>query len=134
MGTSVSLDLPKNWYVSDNFLGFAVSYSGELIECIKAHLIPLACDDGMWSMTHKFALSNNCYKWKIHFLLLPLGGLWDASHTNGKTPNDYGCIKLDFIGGLWDGYREKDDDFGKKMKFGVRLLYKNEFELRGHCL
>ncbi|KAH0751761.1 hypothetical protein KY285_004909 [Solanum tuberosum] len=93
--------MPKNWYVSDNFLGFAVCYSGKRIDCITAHLIPLSCDGGMSSMTQEFALSNNSpysYECDINFLLVPLGGLWDASNANGKTPNDYGCIKLDFIG------------------------------------
>ncbi|KAH0747255.1 hypothetical protein KY285_008912 [Solanum tuberosum] len=127
MGTSVSVNLPKNWYVSDNFLGFAVCYSGELINYIKAHLIPLSCDDGMSSMTQQFALSNNS-QWNINFLL-PLGCLWDASNANEKTPNDYGCIKLDFIGEIDDAFGETDDDFGENMKFGVRLLYKNESEL-----
>ncbi|KAL3323497.1 hypothetical protein AABB24_037903 [Solanum stoloniferum] len=125
MGTSVSVNLPKNWYVSDNFLGFAVCYFGKQIDYITAHLIPL-CDDGMSSMTKEFALSNNSiYSYKrniIKFLLVPLGGLWDASNANGKTPNDYGCIELDFIG-------EIDDDFGEGKKIGVRLLYKNESEL-----
>ncbi|KAG5609295.1 hypothetical protein H5410_020576 [Solanum commersonii] len=117
---SVSVNLPKNWYVSDNFLGFSVCYSGYLNDCITAHLIPL-CDDGMSSMTQQFALSNNS-QWNINFLLVPLGGLWDASNANEKTPNDYGCSKLDFIG-------ETDDDFEEEKKFGVRLLYKNESEL-----
>ncbi|KAH0777620.1 hypothetical protein KY290_009031 [Solanum tuberosum] len=118
MGTSVSVNLPKNWYVSDNFLGFVVYYSGEYsINCITAHLIPL-CDDGMSSMTQKFALSNNSKHYYeqdyIKYLLVPLGGLWDASNANGKTPNDYSIISL---------------VFGKENKFGVRLLYKNESEL-----
>ncbi|WMV53174.1 hypothetical protein MTR67_046559 [Solanum verrucosum] len=114
MGTSVSVTLPKNWYVSDNFLGFAVCFSGEHdIDCITAHLIPLSCDDGMPSMTQEFALSNNSeyyHGWYIKLLLVPLGGLWDASNAN-----DYGCIKL--------------DGFGEKMNIGVRLLYKDEAEL-----
>ncbi|KAL3324741.1 hypothetical protein AABB24_038711 [Solanum stoloniferum] len=118
MGTSISVKLPKNWYVSDNFLGFAVCYSGKRIDYITAHLIPL-CDDGMSSMTQEFALSNDSIyddDWDmIKFLLVPLGGLWDASNANGKTPNDYGCIKLDFI--------------GEEKKIGVRLLYKNESEV-----
>ncbi|KAH0745155.1 hypothetical protein KY285_006812 [Solanum tuberosum] len=120
--TSESVNLPKNWYVSDNFLGFAVCYSGQLIDCITAHLIPL-CDDGMSSMTQEFSLSYNpelddIDESVINFLLVPLCGLWDASNANEKTPNDYGCIKLDFI-----------DGFGEEKKFGVRLLYKNESEL-----
>ncbi|KAH0775539.1 hypothetical protein KY290_006950 [Solanum tuberosum] len=125
MGISVSVNLPENWYVIDNFLGFAVCYSGKLfIDCITAHLIPL-CDDGVSLMTQEFASSNNSeysHECNIKFLLIPLGGLWDASNANEKTPNDYGCIKLDFIG-------EGDDDFGKEKKIGVRLLYKNESEV-----
>uniref|UniRef100_A0A0V0HL96 Putative ovule protein n=1 Tax=Solanum chacoense TaxID=4108 RepID=A0A0V0HL96_SOLCH len=128
MGTSVSVNLPKNWYVSDNFLGFAVCYFGEYsIACITAHLIPLSCDDGMSSMTQEFALPNNC-GWNFIILLVPLGGLWDASNANEKTPNDYGCIKLDFRETDND-FEETDDDFEENMKFGVRLLYKNESEL-----
>ncbi|XP_049410678.1 TMV resistance protein N-like [Solanum stenotomum] len=41
---SVSVNLPENWYVRDNFLGFAVCYSGELID-MTAQLISL-CDMG----------------------------------------------------------------------------------------
>ncbi|WMV53186.1 hypothetical protein MTR67_046571 [Solanum verrucosum] len=141
MGKSVLVNLPKNWYVSDNFLGFAVCHSGEYyIDCITAHLIPLSCDGGLSSMTQEFALSNNSEysdEWSsINFLLVPLGGLWDASNANEKTPNDYGCIKLDFIGETDDAFgetdddfEETDDDFGENMKIGVRLLYKNESEL-----
>ncbi|KAK6775889.1 hypothetical protein RDI58_026890 [Solanum bulbocastanum] len=87
MGTSVSINLPKNWYVSDNFLGCVVCYSGELIDYITAHLITI-CDDGMSSMTHEFALSNiSKYSdvCNIDFLLVPLGGLWDASNANEKN-------------------------------------------------
>ncbi|KAK6775003.1 hypothetical protein RDI58_026004 [Solanum bulbocastanum] len=113
MGTSVSINLPKNWYVSDNFLGFAVCYSGELIDYITAHLIPL-CDDGMSSMTQEFDLSNNSIysddRNIINFLLVPLGGLWDASNANGKAPNDYGCFRLYFP--------------KKIIESGVRLWYK----------
>ncbi|KAH0747257.1 hypothetical protein KY285_008914 [Solanum tuberosum] len=116
MGTSVLVNLPENWYVSDNFLGFAVCYYGDYyIDCITAHLIPL-CDDGMSSMTQKFALSSHSqYSSHVKFFLVPLGGLWDASNANEKTPNDYGHIKLDV--------------FGEEKKFGVRLLYKDEAEL-----
>ncbi|XP_015160768.1 TMV resistance protein N-like [Solanum tuberosum] len=114
MGTSVSVNLHKNWYASDNFLGFAVCYSGKPIYCITAHLIPLSCDDGMSSMTQQFALSNNPHH-GISFFLIPLGGLWDASNANGKTPNDYGCIRLYF-----------NREIGK---YGVRLFYKDEAEL-----
>ncbi|KAG5575318.1 hypothetical protein H5410_055452 [Solanum commersonii] len=108
MGTSVSVNLPKNWYVSDNFLGFAVCYYGDYyIDCIIAHLIPL-CDDGMSSMTQEFSLSihSQYSSHTIKFLLVPLGGLWDASNANEKTPNDYGHIKLDV--------------FGEEKKFGSR--------------
>ncbi|KAK6775013.1 hypothetical protein RDI58_026014 [Solanum bulbocastanum] len=124
MGTSVSVNLPTNWYVSDNFLGFAVCYSGKLIDYITAHLIPV-CDDVMSSMTQESLSNNSIYSDDrniINFLLVPLGGLWDASNANGKTPNDYGCIKLNFIG-------KTCDDFGKEKKIGVRLFYKNESEL-----
>uniref|UniRef100_M1D407 Leucine Rich Repeat family protein n=1 Tax=Solanum tuberosum TaxID=4113 RepID=M1D407_SOLTU len=116
MGTSVSVNLPENWYVSDNFLGFAVCYYGDYYsDCITAHLIPL-CDDGMSSMTQEFALSNNPNENEyIHFLLVSLDGLWDASNANEKTPNDYGCIEF--------------DDFGENMQIGVRLWYKNESEV-----
>ncbi|KAH0747736.1 hypothetical protein KY285_009393 [Solanum tuberosum] len=122
MGASVSVALPENWYVSDNFLGFAVCYLGKLID-ITAHLIPL-CDDGMPSMTQEFSLSNHsdyADECGIGFLLVHLCGLWDASKANGKTPNDYGCIML---------YSpQKRNDFGEINDFGVRLLYKDDAEL-----
>ncbi|KAG5574219.1 hypothetical protein H5410_054353 [Solanum commersonii] len=118
MDASVSVNLPKNWYVSDNFLGFAVCYNGKYyFNCITAHLIPL-CYDGMSLMTKKIAIfshSQNPHEWYINFLLVPLGGLWDASKANGNTPNDYGCIRLYFPRAIND--------------FGVRLLYKDEAEL-----
>ncbi|KAG5577658.1 hypothetical protein H5410_057792 [Solanum commersonii] len=113
LDTSVSVSLPENWYVSDNFLGFAICYSGELID-ITSHLIPLLCDDGM---TRKLVLSNRSKcsaQCTIHFFLIPLVDLWDASNTNGKQPNDYGIISL---------------FFGELKAFGVRLLYKDESEL-----
>ncbi|XP_049410553.1 TMV resistance protein N-like [Solanum stenotomum] len=44
MDGSVSVNLPKNWYVSDNFLGFVVCYTGRLMN-VTTHLIPLS-DDG----------------------------------------------------------------------------------------
>ncbi|KAG5628100.1 hypothetical protein H5410_013318 [Solanum commersonii] len=88
IGPSVSFNLPENWYVSDNFLGFVVCYYSVQIVCITAHLIPL-CDDGMLSMTQEIALSNNPNK------------------------NDFDmCIQF------------------LLMKFGVRLLYKDEAELQ----
>ncbi|KAH0713439.1 hypothetical protein KY289_009398 [Solanum tuberosum] len=134
MCPSVSVDLPENWYESDKFLGFAVCYSSEYyIDYITTDLIPLSCDDGMPSMTQEFALSNNSElddpdACNINFLLVPLDGLWDASNANGKTPNDYGCIEFDFISDIDDDFGETDDDSGEKMKFGVRLLYKDESE------
>jgi len=138
MDTSVSVNLPENWYASDNFLGIAVCYRGNLSN-IRVDLIPL-CDDGMSSMTQEFALSNNSElddpdACNINFLLVPLDGLWDASNANGKTPNDYGCIEFDFISDIDDDFGETDDDFkvtddfGDRRKFGVRLLYKDEAEL-----
>uniref|UniRef100_M1BA12 Bacterial spot disease resistance protein 4 n=1 Tax=Solanum tuberosum TaxID=4113 RepID=M1BA12_SOLTU len=42
---SVSINLPENWYVLDNFLGLVVCYSGNLVDT-TVDLIPL-CDDGM---------------------------------------------------------------------------------------
>ncbi|XP_049405247.1 TMV resistance protein N-like [Solanum stenotomum] len=83
-----------------------------------AHLIPF-CDDGMSSMTQEFALSSHSEyigKYGMHFLLVTLGGLWDA---NGKTPNDYGCIQ----------FYSEINYFGAKSEFGVRLLYKDDVEL-----
>ncbi|KAH0747267.1 hypothetical protein KY285_008924 [Solanum tuberosum] len=139
MDTSVSVNLPENWYASDNFLGIAVCYRGNLSN-IRVDLIPL-CDDGMSSMTQEFALSNNSEysnEWDINFFLVPLGGLWDASNANENTPNDYGCIKLDFIGETYDDFgetdddfEETDDDFEEEKKFGFRLLYKDEPKLEG---
>ncbi|WMV53188.1 hypothetical protein MTR67_046573 [Solanum verrucosum] len=135
MWPSVLVDLPENWYESDKFLGFAVCYSREsYIGCITTDLIPLSCDDGMPLMTQEFSLSNNSElddpdACNINFLLVPLDGLWDASNANGKTPNDYGCIEFDFISDIDDDFGETDNDSGEKMKFGVRLLYKDESEL-----
>ncbi|KAG5574266.1 hypothetical protein H5410_054400 [Solanum commersonii] len=126
MDTSVSVNLPENWYVSDNFLGFVVCYSGRFIDDITAHLIPL-CDDGMSSMTQKFALSNHSEyieKYAIHFLLIPLGGLWDASNANGKTPNDYANGKTP---NDYGGIRLYSP--GEINEYGVCLLYKDEAEL-----
>ncbi|XP_055828765.1 TMV resistance protein N-like [Solanum dulcamara] len=120
IGTSVSVKLPENWYVSDNFLGFAVCFIGKLIDMITAHLIPL-CDDGMSSMTQEFFLSNHSeYIYEddtINFFLVPLAGLWDASNANGKDQNDYGRLE---IHGIYSP--------GEIKNFGVRLLYKDEAE------
>ncbi|KAK4716610.1 hypothetical protein R3W88_014948 [Solanum pinnatisectum] len=111
-GRRVTVKLPENWYVHCNFLGFSVCYSGSLIET-KAYLIPI-CDDGMSWMTRKLKLALP--KWStesnIHFFLIPFAGLWDTSKANGKTPNDYGLIRLCFS--------------GEMKKFGFRLLYKDE--------
>ncbi|KAH0728085.1 hypothetical protein KY284_003950 [Solanum tuberosum] len=84
MDTRVSVNLPENWYVSDNFLGFVVCYSGKLID-IRAQLIPL-CVDGKLLMPQKLALSNHLeclQESKIHFFLVPIACLWDASNANG---------------------------------------------------
>ncbi|KAK4708170.1 hypothetical protein R3W88_029095 [Solanum pinnatisectum] len=113
-GTSVSINLPENWYVCDNFLGFAVCYSGRLIDArvYQAHLISY---DGMSRITKTLALSNHSEyspESAVHFLLVPFAGLWDTSKANGKTPNDYGNIRL---------------FSSREMKeFGLRLLYKDE--------
>uniref|UniRef100_M1CPB4 Leucine Rich Repeat family protein n=1 Tax=Solanum tuberosum TaxID=4113 RepID=M1CPB4_SOLTU len=112
--TSVSVNLPKHWYVRDNFLGFVVCYSGKLFD-MTAHLIPL-CDDGISGITEKLALSNHseCNP-EIAFLLIPLSGLWDTSKANGRTPNDYGLFMLYF--------------YGEMKHYGLRLLYKVDPEL-----
>ncbi|KAH0655059.1 hypothetical protein KY285_029941 [Solanum tuberosum] len=110
-GRSVSVSLPENWYVRDSFLGFAVCYSGSLIDT-KAYLIP-SCNRMSW-MTQKLSASSysKCVlEPMIHFFLVPLAGLWDTYKANGKTPNDYGIISL----------------FFEEMKeFGFCLLYKDE--------
>ncbi|KAK4708168.1 hypothetical protein R3W88_029093 [Solanum pinnatisectum] len=112
-GTSVSINLPENWCVCDNFLGFAVCYSGRLIDArvSQAHLISY---DGMSRITKTLALSNHSEyspESAVHFLLVPFAGLWDTSKANGKTPNDYGNIRL---------------FSSREMEFGLRLLYKDE--------
>ncbi|KAG5575618.1 hypothetical protein H5410_055752 [Solanum commersonii] len=112
-GRSISVKLPENWYISDDFLGFAVCYSGKLINA-EAHLIcyderPVTC------ITQKLSLSNHSKcpaESAIHFFLVPLAGLWNTSKANGKTPNDYGRIKL--------------FPSGEMKQFGLRLLYKDE--------
>ncbi|XP_055828995.1 uncharacterized protein LOC129897167 isoform X2 [Solanum dulcamara] len=114
-GRSVSVNLPENWYVSDNFLGFAVCYSGNLSNT-KVDLIPL-CDDGMSLMTQKLALSNHSEEFPetaIHFFFVPFAGLWDISKAIGETPHR--PIMLSFSG---------------EKKFGFRLLYKHEPKFEG---
>nr|XP_016496149.1 PREDICTED: TMV resistance protein N-like [Nicotiana tabacum]XP_016496150.1 PREDICTED: TMV resistance protein N-like [Nicotiana tabacum] len=119
--SSLSVNLPGNWYILDKFLGFAVCYCGSLIDT-TAQLIPV-CDDGVSCMTQKLALSecdteSHSYRERytpIHFFLVPLAVLWDTSKANGKTPNDYGLIRLSFS--------------GKQKKYGLRLLYKEEPEV-----
>ncbi|XP_049413622.1 TMV resistance protein N-like [Solanum stenotomum] len=113
---SVSVNLPQNWYVLDNFVGFAVCYSGCLTET-TAQLIPL-CDDGISWMTLEVKSSHHSKRItepKIHFFLVPLARLWDPSKANGKTPNDYGIVRLSFS--------------GKMKEYGCRLLYKDEPDL-----
>ncbi|KAH0714084.1 hypothetical protein KY284_006989 [Solanum tuberosum] len=64
-GTSIFVKLPKNW--------------------------PVTC------IAQKLALSSRSkYRFipATHFFLVPLTGLLDKLKANGKTPNDYGCIKL----------------------------------------
>uniref|UniRef100_M1C8N3 N protein n=1 Tax=Solanum tuberosum TaxID=4113 RepID=M1C8N3_SOLTU len=106
-----SVCLKIGMYVRDSFLGFAVCYSGSLIDT-KAYLIP-SCNR-MSCMTQKLSASSysKCVlEPMIHFFLVPLAGLWDTYKANGKTPNDYGIISL----------------FFEEMKeFGFRLLYKDE--------
>lgn len=115
---SVSVSLPENSYVPENFLGFAVCYSRGGSKDITAHLIPL-CDDGMsWmTMTWKlefFNLTKFFTRPTIHLLLIPLARLWDTSKANGKTPNDYGLIRF---------------CFGQTVEYGIRLLYKDDLQL-----
>ncbi|XP_075081964.1 TMV resistance protein N-like [Nicotiana tabacum] len=110
----VSVNLPENWYIPDKFLGFAGCYNGSLIDT-TAQLIP-KCDDGMSWMTQKLGLSNHSEsdsEHYIHFFFVPFAILWDTSKANGKTPNDYGIIRLSFSGVI--------------KKYGLRLLYKDEF-------
>ncbi|KAK4712988.1 hypothetical protein R3W88_018895 [Solanum pinnatisectum] len=114
---NVSVNLPENWYVPDNFLGFAVC-SGNIVEYTTGHLIPF-CDDGMSWMTWKlnfFYLPkiNTHTSSSIHVFLVPLASLWDTSKANGKTPNDYGLFRL---------------CFKRKGQYGFRLLYKDDLEL-----
>nr|ABI34381.1 Leucine Rich Repeat family protein [Solanum demissum] len=114
MDKSVSVNLHENWYVSDNFLGFAVCYSGSLIENTAQLIIS---SEGMPCITQKLVLSKHSeYTYaKIQFFLVPFAGIWDTSNANGKTPNDYGHIMLSFP--------------EKLKKCGLRLFYKDESEL-----
>ncbi|KAH0773065.1 hypothetical protein KY290_010202 [Solanum tuberosum] len=119
-GFSISFKLPENWYVSDNFLGFALCYSGKLINA-EAHLI---CYDGrpVTRIIQKIALSNHSEcpaESAMHFFWIPLAGLWDTSKVNGRTPNDYGRIRL---------YSP-----GERKEFGLRLLYKDEPKIEASC-
>ncbi|KAL3323488.1 hypothetical protein AABB24_037901 [Solanum stoloniferum] len=119
-GTSIFVKLPKNWYVSENFLGFAVCFSGQFIDGI-AHLFcyhgrPVTC------ITQKLALSIHSEYSSlpaIYCFLVPLTGLLDKLKANGKTPNDYGCIKLIFS--------------EEVKKCGVRLLYKHHDSVTRIC-
>ncbi|WMV28393.1 hypothetical protein MTR67_021778 [Solanum verrucosum] len=114
MDKSVSVNLPENWYVSDNFLGFAVCYSGRLIQNTAQLIIS---SEGMPCITQKLVLSNHSEFYiysKIQFFLVPFAGLWDTSNANGKTPNDYGHIMLSFPEELEE--------------CGLRLFYKDESE------
>ncbi|KAL3355279.1 hypothetical protein AABB24_019373 [Solanum stoloniferum] len=111
---SVSVALPENWYAYDNFLGFAVCYSGCLIDTT----VQLLCDKRMPCITQYLALSNHSEEFPesaIHFFLVPSAGLLDTSKANGKTPNDYRHIMLSFSEEL--------------KEFGLRLLYKDESKL-----
>ncbi|XP_006355114.1 TMV resistance protein N-like isoform X3 [Solanum tuberosum] len=115
MDKSVLVNLPENWCVSDNFLGFAVCYSGSLIQNMAQLIIS---SEGMPCITQKLGLYNysecipDCV---IQFFLVPFAGIWDTSNANGKTPNDYGHIMLSFPEEL--------------KKCGLRLFYKYESEL-----
>ncbi|KAL3323469.1 hypothetical protein AABB24_037890 [Solanum stoloniferum] len=119
-GTSIFVKLPKNWYVSENFLGFAVCFSGQFIDGI-AHLFcyhgrPVTC------IAQKLALSIHSEYHvfpAIHCFLVPLTGLLDKLKANGKTPNDYGCIKLTFS--------------EEVKKCGLRLLYKHHDSVTRIC-
>ncbi|KAG5629486.1 hypothetical protein H5410_001203 [Solanum commersonii] len=119
-GKSGLVNLPENLYVADNFLGFAVCYTGRLMYVtMTTHLIPLCYGVKLW-MTLKLDLlepdSNSLVceyspDSVIHFFFIPFAGLWDTSKANGKTPNDCGRIMLSFSGDIRD--------------YGFRLLYKD---------
>ncbi|PHT31176.1 TMV resistance protein N [Capsicum baccatum] len=74
----VPVFLPKNWYIHDSFLGFAVCCNGELTD-VTAHLIPLS-DDGMSCITRKLVFSKYLGYYGTHFFLIPFAGLWDISN------------------------------------------------------
>ncbi|KAK6775016.1 hypothetical protein RDI58_026017 [Solanum bulbocastanum] len=119
-GTSIFVKLPKNWYVSEKFLGFAVCFSGQFIDGI-AHLFSYQ-GRRVTCIAQKFALSIHSEYHvlpAIHFFLVPLTGLLDKLKANGKTPNDYGCIKLTFS--------------EEVKKCGVRLLYKHHDSVTRIC-
>ncbi|KAK4707667.1 hypothetical protein R3W88_028592 [Solanum pinnatisectum] len=119
-GSRIFVKLPKNWYVSENFLGFAVCFSGQFIDR-TAHLF---CYHGrlVTCIAQKLALSIHSefrFLPPIHYFLVPITGLLDKLKANGKTPNDYGCIKL---------------TFSKEVKkCGVRLLYKHRDAVTRIC-
>ncbi|KAF3616045.1 putative DNA repair protein complementing XP-C cells-like [Capsicum annuum] len=109
----VSVNLPENWYIPDNLLGFVVCYTGKL-SYTTIDLIPL-CDDGLSWMTLK--TKSYCRsKWdtesSIQLFFVPFVNIWNTSIANGKAPHDYGRIRLSFS--------------GKLKQFGFRLLYKDE--------
>ncbi|XP_016509073.1 TMV resistance protein N [Nicotiana tabacum] len=111
--SSVSVNLPGNWYIPDKFLGFAVCYSGRLVYT-ATQLIPVGNDTMSW-MIQELYLSNpseSDSEYYIRFFFVPFAVLWDTSKANGKTPNDYGIIRLSFSGVM--------------KKYGLRLLYKDE--------
>ncbi|WMV53178.1 hypothetical protein MTR67_046563 [Solanum verrucosum] len=90
-GFSISLKLPENWYAGD-----AYHPKNCLIQPSR-----MSC--------------RICYA----FFLVPLAGLWDTSKANGRTPNDYGRIRL---------YSP-----GERKEFGLRLLYKDEPKIEASC-
>ncbi|KAG5609297.1 hypothetical protein H5410_020578 [Solanum commersonii] len=128
VGRSISVKLPENWYVSDNFLGFAVCYSSKLIDSI-AHLI---CYDErpVTRITQQLALSNHSKcpaESAIHFFLVPLTGLLDKSKANGKTPHDYGRITIFSTGEMKEfGLRLFDSQYCPRWKYDVFLSFRGE--------
>ncbi|KAM3282757.1 hypothetical protein P3S67_026402 [Capsicum chacoense] len=115
---NVSVNLSENWYVPDNFLGFAVCYTGKLMY-VTTHLIPLCYNVMSWNLKLDLVEPDgNCRLPEyspdsvIHFFLLPFAGLWDISKANGRTPNDYGCIMFSFSGDM--------------REYEFRVLYKDQ--------